>query len=195
MYGKLIEFHEQKGHCNVPHAYKIEGINLGSWCSNQKQAHKNDNLSPDKVARLDILGFVWDSLEAFWEEGFSALETYKKAKGHCNVPAIYEQKEVRLGAWCHRQRQKYKKGNLSPDKVSRLDVLGFVFDVFEALWEEGFSALETYKKKEGHCNVPKHYKIDDLNLGAWCNNQKKLLRNGTIPPNRRDLLKQLGLTW
>ncbi len=34
-------------------------------------------------------------------------------------------------------------------------------------WEDMFSLLETYKIREGHCNVPLIHEEDEANLGTW----------------------------
>lgn len=32
---------------------------LGSWVANQRGAYNNNQLTPDRIQRLDDLGFVW----------------------------------------------------------------------------------------------------------------------------------------
>src|SRR5262249_55247824 len=85
--------------CRVSTQYKSsDGYRLGQWISEQR--HNRDTLSPERKARLDALGFVWDEREAGWEEGFSYLKAYKEREGHCRVPAKYKTPDgYRLGPW------------------------------------------------------------------------------------------------
>jgi hypothetical protein len=55
---KLLQvFKEREGHCKVPNNH-IEGQHkLGSWVSNQRT--KKLELSSERKARLDELGFAW----------------------------------------------------------------------------------------------------------------------------------------
>ena len=37
----------------------------------------------------------------------------------------------------------------------------------EQTWQRGFSALEEFKRREGHCRVPRYYLEGDYRLGQW----------------------------
>jgi helicase associated protein len=66
---------------------------LGKWCHAQRGIKAT--LSPERIARLDALGFPWDAREARWENMFAELVAFKEANGHCDVPAGRP-----LGVWC-----------------------------------------------------------------------------------------------
>jgi hypothetical protein len=87
-----------------------------------------------KAAKMDL-----------WEDMFTAMETYKKREGHCNVPSSYKEDGAILGSWVMRQRQAKEKGILSIDKERRLEVLGIVWNPIEAHWEERLALLEAYR--------------------------------------------------
>jgi Helicase associated domain len=96
---------------------------LGQWVSNQRANKKN--LSGVRRQRLDELGFVWDALDAAWEEGFRYLTMYKEREGDCRVPAHHEENNFLLGSWVSRQRQ--KKARMSQGRIQRLDELRFIW--------------------------------------------------------------------
>jgi len=52
----------------------------------------------------------------------------------------------------------YKTGELSPDRIKRLEQLGFVWNPNTAVWEKMFAALTAYKVTYGDCNVPEGWK-------------------------------------
>ena len=64
---------------------------------------------------------------ASWEEGFSKLQEFIKREGHCRVPAVHKEGDLALGYWIGTQRK--TKGTLTPERIERLDALGFVWKV------------------------------------------------------------------
>ena len=120
--GRLVTFKEREGHCLVPVHHKEGDYKLGGWVNNQR--HTRATLTPERVQRLDEIGFVWDS--AAWEEGFAALEVFKEREGHCRVPQAHKEGDHRLGNWIRSQRR--YKANLTAERVQRLDEIGFVWN-------------------------------------------------------------------
>ena len=188
-YGRLLKFKEREGHCSVPKRYSEDNYRLGLWVGTQRGG--KDILSEDRKRQLDELGFVWDALTEQWEEGFSALLKYKEYKGHCSVPTDHLENDYRLGKWVSHQRG--GKDILSEDRKRQLDELGFVWDALTEHWEEGFSALLKFKKREGHCTVPRGYSEDNYRLGLWVGTQRA--RKDKLTEDRRRRLDELGLVW
>jgi hypothetical protein len=57
----------------------------------------------------------------------NALRQFSSREGHCRVPAIHveiiEGTEINLGSWVGYTRQRYKKNELSPDRVEAIAVI------------------------------------------------------------------------
>jgi hypothetical protein len=51
--------------------------------------------------------------------------------------------------------------------------------------------LAEFKREFGHCNVPRSYERSP-HLGNWCNNHRRLLKNGKLSQDRIDKLNELG---
>ncbi len=64
---------------------------------------------------------------ANWEALFQALVAFKENQGHCRVPRKWSE-NPELGAWVGTQRQAFRKGELSEERVARLEALGFEWD-------------------------------------------------------------------
>ncbi len=92
----------------------------------QRKTKKQGKLSAARIGRLEALGFVWDPLEAAWEEMFAALVEYKEKNNHCNV-SINDPANPQLATWVFGQRQAKKRGRLSTTRIGRLEALGFVW--------------------------------------------------------------------
>jgi hypothetical protein len=162
---------------------------LAKWVASRRA--KRGILSADKIKRLDALGFVWDPAVKLWDDRFRELVAYKKKHGNCLVPQKWINKS--LAAWVGTQRQSKKKATLPPDKIKRLDALGFVWDPIEQTWEERFRELVAYKKEHGDCLVPITWKNKQLAL--WVFNQRRSKRKATLPWDKIKRLDALGFVW
>jgi hypothetical protein len=49
---------------------------------------------------------------------------FKENQGHCGVPDRWSE-NPELGRWVANQRQTFRKGKLSEERVARLEALGF----------------------------------------------------------------------
>ena len=149
-------------------------------------------MSNDHIHRLDELGFVWSPFDAQWEEGFSAMKKFYEKVGHCLTSGEQIIDGYRLGQWANVQRA-LKDKNLSSDRVSRLDELGFIWNVNEALWVDGFEALQKFNTREGHCLVPARHKEADFPLGGWVSRQRKA--KNKLSEYQLRQLNDLGFIW
>jgi hypothetical protein len=129
----------------------------------------------------------------FWEDMFVLLEAYVNREGHCNVPISHKEVGENLGKWVANQRHAKKKGWMSRDKACRLEDLGMVSDKLEAQWGDTFALLETYAKRERHCNVPCDHKGNGASLGQWVSFQRKLKKKEMLPADRKRRLEDLGI--
>ena len=112
MYARLVAYKAQHGDCNVPQEWKQDRP-LADWVSHQRKFKTKGHLPPERIQRLEALGFDWDPLTAQWEEMYARLVAYKAQHGDCTVP--YEWKQDRpLGRWVGDQRKLKTKGSLPP---------------------------------------------------------------------------------
>ncbi len=128
-----------------------------------------------------------------WEEMFTALVEYKKKNNDCDVPKEYPA-NPQLGWWVGRQRAVKNKGQLSEDRIRRLEALGFVWAPLEAAWQEMFTALVEYRGKNNHCDVPKKYPANPQ-LGSWVTTQRVVKNSGQLGEDRIRRLEALGFVW
>ena len=188
-YGQLQGYKERFGHCNVP----SEGSQLGSWVHTQRSRRKRGELSPGRIAQLDALGFLWDPLEAQWEEGFQQFQAYVKEHRHCSVPAKYVTPDgYRLGTWVDKQRQ--NQDEMLAERKARLDGVGFIWDPYTDQWEEGFRYLQAFVRERKNCRTPiTHITADGYRLGQWVNVQRT--RQDRMSAERKARLDALGFIW
>ncbi len=205
MFAALVQYKKKNNDCDVPKEYPANP-QLGTWVAKQRNTKKQGKLSAARIGRLEALGFVWDPLEAAWEEMFTALVEYKGKNNHCNVPQGHPE-NPQLAHWVNNQRQRKgllsegriqrvvkNRGQLSEGRIRRLEALAFVWDPHEATWEEMFAALVEYKGKNNRCNVPRGHP-ENPQLGRWVAKQRHTKKQGTLSTARIGRLEALGFVW
>jgi len=192
LFQALVAFKENQGHCGVPDRWS-ENPQLGTWVGTRRRDFRKGKLSEERVVRLEALGFEWDPVTADWEEMFQALVAFKENQGHCGVPDRWSE-NPQLGTWVSYQRQTFRKGKLSEERVARLEALGFEWDSITADWEEMFQALVAFKKDKGHCRVPQEWS-ENPKLGFWVYRQRYAFRGGKLSEERVARLEALGFWW
>jgi hypothetical protein len=126
-----------------------------------------------------------------WERGFAALTKFRAREGQCCPSRQHVEGGYELGQWVSVQR--YRKDLLPVERKRRLEAIGFVWDYRDYLWEQNFAALLKFKRREGHCCVPTHYREGDLKLGWWVATQRRNRKE--ISPERRARLNKIGFVW
>jgi hypothetical protein len=158
-YQALVEFQTIHGHCNVPYVYK-ENPSLGQWvkrqrhqCKLQRQEH-HSNLTEDRIQMLEMLGFIWDSHGAAWDEKYQELKAFRKIHGHCNVPCVYKDSS-KLSTWIKRQRRQYRlflanntATTIDHERIAKLEELGLVW-----AYHGGTAGLEDILRSVRHFNL------------------------------------------
>jgi len=82
-------------------------------------------------------------------------------------------------------------------RLRRLDEIGFVWSVFDMVWEKMFEELREFKAREGHCNVPNRYQTNPA-LAQWVSTQRKAwkeLNDKRNLPERFRRLESAGFVW
>ena len=122
---ELAAYVHANGSARVLQKYRAPaGFKLGSWCSERRKQRKAGQLSDDRAAELDALGFVWDPLQADFDAGLAELAAYVDAKADARVPDGYRTTTgFNLGAWCSSRRNDRRLGRLSPERIDALQAI------------------------------------------------------------------------
>jgi hypothetical protein len=192
MFAALVEFKREHGHFRVPYMWP-EIPKSWIWVSSQRRLRKEGKLVEKRIQRLNEVGFIWDPFEAAWEEMFAALVEFKRKKGHCNVPQKWPE-NYKLADWVHNQRKFREQGKLAEERIQRLNEVGFMWDHFEATWEEMFTALVEFKREHGHCNML-HIWPENPKLANWMSRQRWRRERGKLSEERIQRLNEIGFIW
>jgi hypothetical protein len=124
-FAALSKFRAREGHC-CPSRHHVEReFRLGQWVSVQRYC--KDHMPAERKWRLDKIGFVWDWRDDLWEQNFAAFLKFKLREGHCCVPIVYKEGDLKLGWWVATQRRNQKE--MSAERRVRLNKIGFVWQV------------------------------------------------------------------
>ena len=104
----------------------------------------------------------WTVFDTNWNMNYLRLKDFKARFGHCNVKEDWLEDKP-LGRWVIRQR--VYKSRLTPDRLEKLDGLGFVWNTYDADWVGSFRELVAFRDTFGHCQPSKgdaaHRKLAD----------------------------------
>jgi len=196
-FSQLQEFKEKHGHCNLLEI-QILNLQLAKWIQAQAIAKHKGKLSHQRQVRLEEIGIKWKNIKTIpgWEKQFHQLEIYKRKYGHCDV-SQYDKEFPGLGRWVLKQRVNRNKGELSAERIQRLEDLSFCWNVRDVKWEQKIQDLILFKIQHGHCNVPRRGEAN-RDLGTWVFYLKqsyKLKKEGILTIERVRELEELGFIW
>lgn len=123
----------KEGTLELPRSYTIHsGVPVGKWLELQRQVQAGQRpgrLTAEQAAKLEKLGIRWNHrLEAAWEKGFASAQKYRTEHGDLLVPVRYRDKnDFALGEWIVYNRQRYLGGNLTQNRIERLEAIGMVW--------------------------------------------------------------------
>jgi hypothetical protein len=194
--GQLRAYKAAHSDCNVPTMGYKPNPQLGAWVGTQRRCKAAGKLLPERMERLDALGFAWSAREDFddaWQQRFAELEAYTAVHGDCKVPRRYKP-NPQLGAWVSVQRTLKAAGKLAKERAERLEAMGFELSAQDDAWQRRFAELEAYTAAYGDCIVPQRYKPNPQ-LGMWVSQQRKLKVAGKLAQVRVKRLEALGFAW
>jgi superfamily II DNA or RNA helicase len=219
-FNSLVHYKRRYNNLDVPRDYitKLkegfvqEDFPLGSWVKTQRSFRRNDILPQAYVALLEEQGFDWQYSRAeSWEINFFELRTFVEIYKNCDVPLRFEtsvedgfkKNGKGLADWVLTQRKMRKKGAISPDRIHRLDGLGFVWDTLAREWDNNYSDLVLYKELYGDCVVPltfrtsleAGFKSSGRALANWVVTQRKNFAKGILTNDRVSHLNEIDFAW
>jgi hypothetical protein len=118
----------------VPCLYSVDP-KLSNWAMAQRNKYKNDKLLPNRIDLLNSINFEWkiDKEATYrrkatdkkkWMDMYQKLIPYKEQHKNAMVPRQYK-KDPSLGHWVRKQRQRYRKDELLPNRIDLLNSIDF----------------------------------------------------------------------
>lgn len=218
-FNDLVEFKERNNGLS-PYEMEMSDLTedekvLREWCKrqrrqytimNQEDCNEKCTLTPERVARLEEIGFLFESFHgAEWEKNYRKLEKFYQHHGHSLVPNKYEA-DMKLFKWVETQRRQKrlrddgKYSNITKERIARLEELEFIWSVFDYRWEQKYLLLQAYVELHGHGHTPKKSEREWRTLHRWLKHQrsqyKKFLagKKTSMTKERMARLNELGVS-
>ena len=203
-FNQLCKYKEDNnGDTDVP-LYYDANPKLGIWVHNQRYNYKaymlnkvsyHDEICPKmkkkmlldekRIKKLKQIGFMFEKSKEKWNYRYEELKKYKKKYGDCMIPENYK-KNPSLATWVTNQRKQYKyleseeeiirqKCTLTPERISKLNDIGFCWSKENENWNKMFEKLKAYHEKYNTFNIPSA-DVENLSLGSWVRYQRQQYR-------------------
>ena len=197
-YQELYGYYREHGTLSVPaDLLSSDGINLAWWFYTQRGAYQDNELTALQIKKLESLGISWAPFEERWEYMYDLAAAYVRQHGDLMIPHDYiTDQQERLGGWLARQRELYRRKELEPRRIRRLEQLGIQWEPKKMRQRRYLEAARAYQKAEGSLEVPFNYITKDgLRLGEWLAAQRKRYRAGRLDGQMIQELEGLGIRW
>uniref|UniRef100_A0A6C0JRZ2 Helicase ATP-binding domain-containing protein n=1 Tax=viral metagenome TaxID=1070528 RepID=A0A6C0JRZ2_9ZZZZ len=157
---------------------------LCGWKDLQRQNYKNGKLSPDQIMKMEkIDGWSWDPYDERWQIKYKELEKYVADNGRLPTG----------NWWCDKQQHSYKKGNLSSDRIKKLEKInGWSWNPgdYDEQWKIKYKNLKKYVVDNKR--LPTQSQLE----GRWCNTQRQNYKNGKLSTKQITELEKInGWYW
>jgi hypothetical protein len=190
--GQLADFAVQHGHANAVQDNGAPSA-LVNWLSHQRFLHERGQLDPERVRRLEALGFRWTATDATWHQRLAELAAFRQQHGHSHPPHRVNGRTTVLAAWCVEQRTARKRGQLTADQIRLLDDLAFPWSLRDIPWDHRMAELRDFHRQHGHCRVPQT--SSPGSLSAWLHHQRQARREGSLTEEQIRQFDALGFEW
>ena len=136
-YEAVLAYYAQHGDLDVPQTYVTpDGLRLGQFVKNlrfHRDTKYRKRLTPSRVIQLTEMGMIWDVGEYRWQQSYKAAKLFYQEHGHLVPSKRYMTPDgIKLGNWLAYQRKKYTEGDLSEERIHKLNAIGMQWDLSES---------------------------------------------------------------
>ncbi len=225
-------YFEHHGNLEIPYHYKTlngyeyteEGIALGIWITNQRQAYKgqvSNKITENQIQLLEEIGMRFETRDnnEEWNRKYKLAKAYFEHHGNLEIPYNYKtlngyeysESGIALGIWITNQRKAYKgqgSNKITENQIQLLEKIGMRFETNykEEEWNKKYGLAKAYFEHNGNLEIPCSYKTlngyeyveEGIALGAWLITQRQAYKGqGTckISEDQIKLLEEIGMRF
>ena len=225
-------YFEHHGNLEIPYHYKTlngyeyteEGIALGIWITNQRQAYKGHNtqkITENQIQLLEKIGMRFEARDnnEEWNKKYELAKIYFEHNRNLEIPYNYKtlngyeyaENGITLGIWITTQRKAYKgqgSNKITEEQIKLLEEIGMRFETNykEEEWNKKYGLAKAYFEHNGNLEIPCSYKTlngyeyveEGIALGAWLNTQRQAYKgqgSNKITEEQIKLLEEIGMRF
>lgn len=187
------EYYIEHGDLKVPRTYVTEnGVLLGKWI--YRQLNNYENLSEEKIARLNAIGMNWSSN---WESRYEAAKEFLLTNPDYELSQTTVIGDFWVGKWLAKQLRGMNEGTLQPDQIMKMRDLAEQTGIdgqtqSQRKWMRNFRNAEVMTKQFGSW---KNWEMTDETKSTilWIKQQQKKLKSGQVSAREAQLLQTIGV--
>lgn len=197
---KLKEFKTEFRHLNVPKSYHDK--QLARLVTTLRQQKRADTLKPERELALHRLGFDFEPHQTQWLANYQQLVEFYRLNGHSAPYRRSEnQHERALADWVHRMHKLIRRGELSQEKKSLLDLIyvdgspsshKLLKNGTPQSFDKMLNRLQKYIQHNGPII---HANIADPILYSWLLSQQERINSSVISAVEFSLLMKTGFEF
>ena len=137
--------------------------------------YRSGEMTQSRISEFEALsGWSWNLTETVWYRNFEEFESFYRTTNRLPNRDSESPQEVALERWSRRQRELFKLGRLSQEKINSLDKIQGWQWMNDDNWDEVFQDLEEFINREKR-NPSKGVRGErtGLRLDSWYSMQKK----------------------
>jgi len=137
------------------------------------------------------------------EEKYILLKKYYIEFGNLLPPRDFIYENINIASYISELRKKYKKAFINISEISKLEMIGMVWDVIDFKWNLNYEEATQYYKNNGGLAVPLRYVTENnIRLGTWIEKQRenyeRMYSTNPNPNFSNEHIKKLdtiGMIW
>jgi len=176
---------------------EYQNVNIGDWLGKQKTAYKKGTLSEERINLLNDITEEWNKDQnSVWNATCNLMkEFYIK---NDRLPKCREEyQNVNIGKWLNWQKQAYKNGTLSEERINLLNDITEEWSEIKdinSVWNATCNLLKEFYIKNDR--LPKSTdEYQNVNIGKWLSTQKTAYKKGNLSEERINLLNDITEEW
>lgn len=172
----------------------FENVDLLEWCKCQRKEKSNNNISLVRIKKLEEINcWSWNLRNDSWNKQFEILKEYINNNKSLPKPnTLY--KDIDIYKWSASQRERKANNKLSKNRQIQLEGLKDWFWTEKKKkrhpWNYYYNLLIEYTSKNNKL-PPMRCKVFNVSLGDWFQRQKKLIKDGKIDDEKKDLINNI----
>ncbi len=166
---------------------------LYNWAKNQRRQFRSGKLPAERKKELEKIGFPWQTDNKSFNERVKQLVSYQKSHSTLHVSQVSYKKDTenhKLSRWVNEMRRLYNENRLSIDRISKLNRIGFIWNMEDEQFSRNLGKLKRFHTKNGHFDVPQTGKTKKL--GSWV---AQIRSRGLVKKHHIQALTDAGFVW